>query len=54
MGQSPPGDSYNKAQDGFGLINGPTEFTNKYLIVKQWMTYPTKLCKEGAGKWRII
>lgn len=47
MGQSPPGSSYNDTKDGIGLINGPTEFTNKYPVVKQWTTKPTKLCKTG-------
>lgn len=47
MGQSPPGSSYNTTQKGVGLINGPTEFTNKYPIVKQWTTKPTKICKPG-------
>lgn len=47
MGQSPVGTSYN--QDGYGipLINGPTEFTEKYPIKKQWTTEPTKICKAG-------
>lgn len=47
MGQSPPGNSYNEIGNGIGLINGPTEFTNKYPIVKQWTTMPTKICKSG-------
>ncbi|WHF44958.1 restriction endonuclease subunit S [Bacillus licheniformis] len=47
MGQSPPGNSYNDIKDGIGLINGPTEFTNKYPVVKQWTSKPTKLCKAG-------
>ncbi|MGG3774339.1 restriction endonuclease subunit S, partial [Heyndrickxia faecalis] len=47
MGQSPPGSSYNTTQKGVGLINGPTEFTNKYPNVKQWTTKPTKICKPG-------
>ncbi|GEN36592.1 restriction endonuclease subunit S [Aneurinibacillus danicus] len=47
MGQSPPGSSYNNSQNGVGLINGPTEFTSKYPVVKQWTTQPTKLCKTG-------
>jgi type I restriction enzyme S subunit len=47
MGQSPPGISYNTEQIGVGLINGPTEFTNKYPVVKQWTSKPTKFCKPG-------
>lgn len=47
MGQSPPGSSYNLDNIGVGLINGPTEFTNKYPVVKQWTTKPNKFCKKG-------
>lgn len=47
MGQSPPGNSYNDIKNGIGLINGPTEFTNKYPVVKQWTSKPTKLCNPG-------
>jgi restriction endonuclease S subunit len=47
MGQSPTGDSYNKNCKGIPLINGPTEFTNRYPIKLQWTLKPTKLCKKG-------
>lgn len=47
MGQSPIGSSYNQNEDGIALINGPTEFTEKYPIKKQWTNLPTKLCKSG-------
>ncbi|SNQ60069.1 restriction endonuclease subunit S [Candidatus Methanoperedens nitratireducens] len=47
MGQSPAGNSYNQNANGIALINGPTEFTEKYPIKIQWTTLPTKLCKEG-------
>jgi len=46
MGQSPVGDSYNNEEIGTPLLNGPTEFTEKYPIPKQWTTKPTKICKE--------
>lgn len=46
MGQSPKGSSYNDKGVGVALINGPTEFTNKYPIRKQWTTEPTKICKK--------
>jgi len=45
MGQSPAGNTYNKNGLGTPLINGPTEFTDKYPIKIQWTTQPTKLCK---------
>jgi len=47
MGQSPIGSSYNQKEIGIALINGPTEFTEKYPIKKQWTTSPTKLSEEG-------
>lgn len=47
MGQSPFGDSYNNEEIGTPLLNGPTEFTEKYPIPKQWTTKPTKICKEN-------
>ncbi|MGH7203345.1 MAG: restriction endonuclease subunit S [Candidatus Levyibacteriota bacterium] len=47
MGQSPDGNSYNKLGKGSPLINGPTEFTNKYPIKIQWTSKPTKICKPG-------
>jgi type I restriction enzyme, S subunit len=47
MGQSPPGTSYNRAGHGAPLINGPTEFTDKYPIKIQWTSAPTKFCKKG-------
>ncbi len=46
MGQSPKGSSYNNIGEGIPLINGPTEFTDRYPIKKQWTNKPTKLCKE--------
>ena len=47
MGQSPPGESYNTFADGIPLLNGPTEFGEKYPTPVQWTTAPTKLCKPG-------
>lgn len=45
MGQSPAGDSYNKDGNGYPLINGPTEFTDRYPVKIQWTDKPTKFCK---------
>jgi type I restriction enzyme S subunit len=45
MGQSPSGDSYNKDGNGYPLINGPTEFTERYPVKVQWTNKPTKFCK---------
>ena len=47
MGQSPEGNTYNQNGDGVALINGPTEFTEKYPVKVQWTTSPTKICREG-------
>ncbi|GAA0777100.1 hypothetical protein GCM10008908_31630 [Clostridium subterminale] len=46
MGQSPIGSSYNEIGEGVALINGPTEFTDKYPIKRQWTNKRTKLCKK--------
>jgi type I restriction enzyme S subunit len=47
MGQSPPGESYNKEHAGLPLLNGPTEFGPIHPTEKQWTTEPTKLCEPG-------
>lgn len=47
MGQSPEGNTYNQNGDGVALINGPTEFTEKYPVKVQWTSSPTKICKVG-------
>jgi type I restriction enzyme S subunit len=50
MGQSPPGESYNKTGEGIPLINGPVEFTAGPFgktIINQYTTAPTNLCEEG-------
>jgi len=47
MGQSPPGGTYNTFGDGIPLLNGPTEFGEKFPTPIQWTTAPTKLCKPG-------
>ena len=50
MGQSPPGETYNKTGDGIPLINGPVEFTEGPFgktIINQYTTAPTNLCEKG-------
>ena len=50
MGQSPPGDTYNKENKGLPLINGPVEFgPNPFskTVLSKWTTKPTKICEEG-------
>ncbi len=46
MGQSPPGESYNHIGNGAPLINGPTEFTERFPIKIQWTSKPTKFCED--------
>ncbi|MBN1135418.1 MAG: restriction endonuclease subunit S [Anaerolineae bacterium] len=47
MGQSPPGDTYNRDGEGLPLLNGPSEFGSKHPTSVQWTTSPTKVCKPG-------
>lgn len=47
MGQSPPGDSYNGNKNGEPLLNGPSEFGEKYPVAVQWTTAPTKFAGDG-------
>jgi type I restriction enzyme S subunit len=50
MGQSPPGDTYNKKGEGVPLINGPVEFSKGPFgrtVVNQCTTAPTNFCEEG-------
>lgn len=50
MGQSPPGESYNKTGEGIPLINGPVEFTAGPFgktFINQYTTAPTNLCEKG-------
>ena len=47
MGQSPVGSSYNRVRIGAPLINGPTEFTDRYPIPKQWTTAPVRFCEAN-------
>lgn len=47
MGQSPDGSTYNQQGVGVPLLNGPTEFGERYPTKIQWTTSPTKFCKKG-------
>ncbi|MGA2523706.1 MAG: restriction endonuclease subunit S [Candidatus Bathyarchaeia archaeon] len=47
MGQSPPGETYNKEGKGYPLLNGPTEFGLDHPIPCLWTTAPTKICEKG-------
>ena len=46
-GQSPQGEYYNEDGIGYPMLNGPTEFTDKYPVPVQWTTKVTKLCQKG-------
>jgi len=47
MGQSPPGESYNRDGLGIALLNGPEEFGDKYPTPKQYTDKPSKICDIG-------
>ena len=47
MGQSPPGDTYNREMRGVPLLNGPAEFSNPYPIAVQWTTEPSRFAAPG-------
>ncbi|AKB75038.1 Type I restriction-modification system, specificity subunit S [Methanosarcina lacustris Z-7289] len=47
MGQSPTGDTYNTTGEGKPLINGPSEFNERYPTPVKWTSKPTKICKIG-------
>lgn len=50
MGNSPPGTTYNTAEQGLPLINGPSEFSRDplgFTIRSQYTTAPTKICRPG-------
>lgn len=47
MGQSPPGKDCNEVGLGIPLLNGPTEFGNKYPKPVQFTTNPKKVAEPG-------
>lgn len=47
MGQSPPGESYNEEGEGMIFFQGCTDFGNRFPIVRQFTTRPTRFAKEG-------
>ena len=53
MGQSPAGETYNADGVGAPLINGPTEFTDRHPVTRQWTTQPTKMCAKLATFWFV-
>jgi type I restriction enzyme, S subunit len=46
MGQSPDGSTYNQEGIGIPLLNGPTEFSQRYPVRIQWTSKYTKKCKK--------
>jgi type I restriction enzyme, S subunit len=61
MGQSPDGSTYNREGIGVPLLNGPTEFSQRYPVRIQWTSKCTKkcyredilLCVRGSSTGRI-
>ncbi len=47
MGTSPPSDSYNSHGAGLPLLNGPSEFGQRYPTPIQWTTRVTRICEPG-------
>lgn len=47
MGQSPDGATCNKNNNGTPLLNGPTEFGEKFPTAVQYTTDPKKFSEEG-------
>jgi type I restriction enzyme, S subunit len=47
MGQSPPGETYNRTGDGVPFFQGKAEFGLDHPVVRQWCTRPTRLAEPG-------
>lgn len=47
MGQSPPGDTYNRDGVGFPFIQGSAEFGTRSPVPVQWCSAPKKLARVG-------
>ncbi len=47
MGQSPPGESFNKTGDGIVFFQGSTDFGWQFPTVRQHTTQPARLAKRG-------
>lgn len=47
MGQSPPGNSYNKNGEGLPLLNGAADFDGVNICPVQYSTKPRKISKKG-------
>jgi len=48
MGQSPKGEDCNREHVGIPLLNGPTEFTDKYPIAVQYSVKAPKVAPAGS------
>jgi type I restriction enzyme S subunit len=47
MGQSPPGESYNREGTGMVFFQGATDFGWRYPNVREFTTSPSRLAKQG-------
>lgn len=47
MGQSPPGDTYNKSGEGLPFFQGKLDFGEMYPTVSFWCTQPQKIAEPG-------
>ena len=47
MGQSPPGDTYNRSGEGLPFFQGKLDFGEIYPTVSFWCTHPQKIAEPG-------
>jgi type I restriction enzyme S subunit len=47
MGQSPPGDTYNRSGEGLPFFQGKLDFGEIYPTVSFWCTHPQKIADPG-------
>jgi len=47
MGQSPPGDTYNRRGEGLPFFQGKLDFGEMYPTVSFWCTHPQKIAEPG-------
>lgn len=53
MGQSPKGESCNFSGEGMPFLNGPTEFTQRFPIPKQYTSDPKRVAQINDLLWCV-
>jgi hypothetical protein len=46
-GQSPPGDTYRKTQEGLPFFQGKADFGQRYPVATSWCIEPKKIAHQG-------